>query len=204
MPTNLSYPLLSQQFVDANGYLLRPWQQFFQAFFIRAGADRAMTNLELEEDVSTTRETLTTQVEDLQLNEVFAGGRPVHLAALPIEALFAPLAPSRSEPSVDALFADRGVQLSRGVKGRADSGTAVGPRPQLNFLNGGALTITVTSTAGPAELDISIGLQGSAETYSVTNLVTDRTYDADATTLAELADVLGTLIADLRARGIVA
>ena len=40
-------------------------------------------------------------------------------------------------------------------------------------------------------------------TYSVTNLVTDRAYDADATSTAELADVLGTLIADLRAQGIV-
>jgi len=39
--------------------------------------------------------------------------------------------------------------------------------------------------------------------YSVTNVVTDRTYDADSTTTAELADILGTLIADLQARGIV-
>jgi hypothetical protein len=40
-------------------------------------------------------------------------------------------------------------------------------------------------------------------TYSVTNLVTDRSYDANATTTAELADVLGTLIADLRSLGLV-
>jgi hypothetical protein len=40
-------------------------------------------------------------------------------------------------------------------------------------------------------------------TYSVTNLVTDRSYDANATTTAELADVLGTLIADLRTMGLV-
>jgi hypothetical protein len=39
--------------------------------------------------------------------------------------------------------------------------------------------------------------------YTVTNLVTDRAYDANATTTAELADVLGTLIADLRTLGIV-
>lgn len=41
----------------------------------------------------------------------------------------------------------------------------------------------------------------SPETYSATNVTTDRTYDADATTLNELADVVGTLIADLRAQG---
>jgi hypothetical protein len=39
--------------------------------------------------------------------------------------------------------------------------------------------------------------------YTVTNLATDRAYDANATTTAELADVLGTLIADLRTLGIV-
>lgn len=41
----------------------------------------------------------------------------------------------------------------------------------------------------------SNGTTGGA--YTVTNLVTDRTYDADATSTAELADVLGTLITDL-------
>lgn len=37
---------------------------------------------------------------------------------------------------------------------------------------------------------------------SITNVVTNRVYDADATTLDELADVLGTLVADLVAQGI--
>ena len=41
------------------------------------------------------------------------------------------------------------------------------------------------------------------KTYSVTNVIADRTYDANATTLNELADVLGTLIADLRTHGVV-
>jgi hypothetical protein len=45
---------------------------------------------------------------------------------------------------------------------------------------------------------------GSAQTYSVSNVTTDRTYDANATTINELADVLGTLIADLRTIGLVA
>ena len=39
--------------------------------------------------------------------------------------------------------------------------------------------------------------------YTATNVTTDRAFDANATTLDELADVLGTLIADLRAAKIV-
>lgn len=42
------------------------------------------------------------------------------------------------------------------------------------------------------------------QTYTETNVTTDRAYDANLTTINELADVLGTLIADLRAAGIVA
>ena len=38
-------------------------------------------------------------------------------------------------------------------------------------------------------------------TYTATNAVTDRAYDANATTADELADVVATLIADLRANG---
>ena len=41
------------------------------------------------------------------------------------------------------------------------------------------------------------------ETYTISNVTTDRSYDANATTMDELADTLGTLIADLRAKGIV-
>lgn len=42
----------------------------------------------------------------------------------------------------------------------------------------------------------------SQPTYTVSNVTTDRTYDANSTSLDEIADVLGTLIADLRATGV--
>ena len=45
---------------------------------------------------------------------------------------------------------------------------------------------------------------GATQTYAITNVTTDRAYDANATTTDELADTLGTLIGDLRAKGIVA
>lgn len=41
------------------------------------------------------------------------------------------------------------------------------------------------------------------QTYTPTNVTTDRSYDANATTLDEVADVLGTLIADLQTAGLI-
>lgn len=41
-----------------------------------------------------------------------------------------------------------------------------------------------------------------AAAYTPTNVTPDRSYDANSTTLAEIADVLGTLIADLQAYGL--
>ena len=43
----------------------------------------------------------------------------------------------------------------------------------------------------------------TAETYTETNVTPDRAFNADTVAVAELADIVGTLIVDLRARGIV-
>lgn len=43
-----------------------------------------------------------------------------------------------------------------------------------------------------------------ASAYTPTNVSTDRSYDANATSIDELADVLGTLIADLKGYGLLA
>lgn len=52
---------------------------------------------------------------------------------------------------------------------------------------------------------ILILLGQPAETgYIMTNVTTDRVLDADSTTTAELADVVGTLVDDLKAKGILA
>jgi hypothetical protein len=42
-------------------------------------------------------------------------------------------------------------------------------------------------------------IQAALEGFSATNVTTDRAFDADSTTLAKIADVLGTLISDLEA-----
>jgi hypothetical protein len=49
---------------------------------------------------------------------------------------------------------------------------------------------------------VTIAEDGGLQTYTITNVTTDRAYDANATTVAELADALGTLIADFQAAGI--
>ena len=46
-------------------------------------------------------------------------------------------------------------------------------------------------------------LAASSSRYTVTNVTADRAFDADSTSTAELADVLGTLITDLRDRGVI-
>jgi hypothetical protein len=48
---------------------------------------------------------------------------------------------------------------------------------------------------------LPLGVQGlTIPTYTSTNVTADRSFDANSTTLDEIADVLGTLIADLQAR----
>jgi hypothetical protein len=39
------------------------------------------------------------------------------------------------------------------------------------------------------------------DNYSTTNVTTSRTFDADTVTLTELADIVGTLIEDLKSAG---
>lgn len=46
-------------------------------------------------------------------------------------------------------------------------------------------------------------LTAATSTYTPTNVTTDRSYDANATTVDEVADVLGTLIAELQAKGVI-
>lgn len=48
----------------------------------------------------------------------------------------------------------------------------------------------------PTDIPYSVG-------WSVSNLTPDQSYDADSTTTDELADVLGTLINTLKAKGII-
>lgn len=45
--------------------------------------------------------------------------------------------------------------------------------------------------------------RGTNQAYTPTNVTTDRAFDADTVLIAELADVVGTLIADLQSDGVI-
>lgn len=70
--------------------------------------------------------------------------------------------------------------LSAGVNGVADTDAAV-----------------AANTADIAAITLAPGR------YEEENVTEDRAFDADSTTTAELADILGTLISDLRRAGVI-
>lgn len=49
---------------------------------------------------------------------------------------------------------------------------------------------------------VRLSQEGNTPAYTAANSTEDRSFDADATTVDELADVLATLIADLKVKGI--
>jgi len=69
-----------------------------------------------------------------------------------------------------------------------------------NIIDGDLLTI---GSSGITVTGTTINLSSKPGTYTPTNVTTDRSYDANATTTAELADVLGSLIADLQTIGLI-
>jgi parallel beta-helix repeat protein len=60
----------------------------------------------------------------------------------------------------------------------------------------------INTVAGAPGTFIPIGGLQVANSYTPTNVTTDRAYDADTVLVAELADVVGTLIADLQTSGV--
>ena len=68
--------------------------------------------------------------------------------------------------------------------------------------------LTVSTDVSLAGASGKVGFYGTtpvvqSSAYTTTNVTTDRTFNADSTTLNEMADVLGTLISDLKATGII-
>jgi hypothetical protein len=78
----------------------------------------------------------------------------------------------------------------------------------------GTLIVAGVSAAGALTTALKVGTAGgigflgaaptTRQTYLAANVTPDRGFDADATTLAEVADVLGTLVADLQTLGLLA
>lgn len=72
----------------------------------------------------------------------------------------------------------------------------------LAAASGGAEANNTLTGAG-FERVLTIADRTSAAAYTPTNVVTTRTYDANATSIDEIADVLGTLLADLQAINVI-
>ncbi|MEK9208035.1 MAG: hypothetical protein AAB922_06105 [Patescibacteria group bacterium] len=110
----------------------------------------------------------------------------------------------------------------------SDPSISPGDNGQVLILRGSSATDTITLTDGNGMLmagNITLGLDdtitfyydglvnnkwveiarnlNTVQTYTPTNVTTDRAYDADTVVIAELADVVGTLIADLQKWGII-
>lgn len=90
-------------------------------------------------------------------------------------------------------------------------GSAATTELSLGTSSAGTLAEAVRiNSAGNTKFVGSVGFNDTAPVAqptgytTFTNLVTDRTCDANATTVEELADILGTLIVDLKATGIIA
>jgi len=77
-----------------------------------------------------------------------------------------------------------------------NSGTNTGDQTSIVGITGTKAQFNTACTDG----DFAYA---TGQTYTPSNVTTDRTYDANSTTLDELADVVGTLIADLKTSGII-
>ena len=64
-------------------------------------------------------------------------------------------------------------------------------------------TLDATNTAIATNATAIAVITANINPYAETNVTPDRTFDADTVAVAELADVVGTLIVDLRAAGII-
>lgn len=110
------------------------------------------------------------------------------------------------------------MRQAEGIIGIGTSAAPTTGTMGLIFGDGTALATMASNTAGfygndvggtvnmfaINEAGVVTQLSGVSGTYTPTNVTEDRSYDANATDTAELADVLGTLIADLQTRGVLA
>ena len=147
--------------------------------------------------------------------QIFATAPKIILAAASI------IRPEATIMNVTATVAGGAVTLT------SNPSISVGINGQLLVLRGSSATDTITLTDGNGMLmagNITLGLDdtitfyfdgiinnkwvevcrnlNTVQTYTETNVTPDRAFDADSTTTGELADVLGTLIVDLRKWGI--
>lgn len=102
-----------------------------------------------------------------------------------------------------------GVNLANSVQIYAiDPGAAAAVSLAVGSFGAGSVVLGTANTkrlefTGTGQLGFfGVAPVARAAAYTPTNVTTDRSYDADTVVVAELADVVGTLIADLQAYGL--
>jgi hypothetical protein len=103
-----------------------------------------------------------------------------------------------------ALRGNVGVGLSGTASARIETLGAGATSATTNMLLKDSAGTALFTVRDDGAWSLKGGTLGLSQTgWAVTNGSTDRAYDANATTLDEIADVLGTLIGDLKTKGII-
>jgi hypothetical protein len=76
--------------------------------------------------------------------------------------------------------------------------------PRRALATGDLVVVVGVGGLAAVPLDQLVTALVPSSAYAASNVTPDRTYDAASTTTGELANVLGTLIADLRTKGLIA
>lgn len=97
--------------------------------------------------------------------------------------------------TTNVYLADNYSTATIGTNSVTENNTSTGTILANNRLDKAALLLGTT----PVQISLT-----PTTAYTATNVTTDRAFDANATTTEELADVLGTLIADLKTKGLIA
>lgn len=93
-------------------------------------------------------------------------------------------------------------RLRRPFSNSSDEASYEEQSPDEGFRTDASLPGPEAKDTSPGGADQPDGVNGFRPTprYTITNLTTDRTYDANGSSVAELADVLGTFINDVNSR----
>ena len=143
--------------------------------------------------------------DDCKYITAVASGATTTTVAIDLEASTQPSG-APALPWLDASSTTTWHFPSIGGTATPEAAVAAGIGRLFSRSDGGANTSLYVKESGTGNTGWAgvVTIQASPETYTPTNVVTDRAYDANSTTLAEVADILGTLIADLQTIGLLA
>ena len=222
--TEVSTPQINRLIVEINTVLSNLSDQIAKL----EGRDGRTTSFSSDIDLNgkrirnvgrTTSKTDAPSVEELVERALYRLGDK-HVTSMPIQAgggITTPRAVDGDEAVPLSQLQDETSNLVVGPSSATDNAVARfdGASGKL-IQNSGVIIDDSNNMLVPGEVEIDgdldhdgsnigffgVALAPRAAAYTVTNGTTDRSYDADLTTMNELADVLATLIADLKTYGL--